>query len=183
MMTKFGFAVVLLFTGCARQEADSVAAVQEAVFRFQFDHNAAVQLQGSTMYFLAFGDPEGKVAVDPSASFLTRFSGVKARIAPYSEAGRTDSGWVIDKKTENPGIIFFVHSVRMIGPDTAEAKGGYQQDKRSASGNTFRLKFGWRGWRVVSASMDWISRNRKPNKAPEPTTTAVTPRAIESISE
>lgn len=161
------FAALLLFTGCARQEGDQVVAIQEAVFRYQFDRNASVGQKRADAFYLAFGDPHEKTAIDPPAAFLARFVGLKPRIARYSEAERSENGWVIDKRTKKAGVIFFVHSIRMTGPDTAEAKGGYQEDKLSASGNTYRLKFGWRGWRVVDDRMDWISRNRS-NKRPEP---------------
>jgi hypothetical protein len=166
-MKVYALAVLLLLVGCARPEGDPVAAVQEAVFRYQFERNASVQQKRATIYFVALGDPQEKGAIDPSSEFLARFAALKPRVAKYSDAGTTDRGWVIDKKSKEGGVIFFVHSVRMIDSKTAEAKGGYQEAGLSASGNTYHLKFGWRGWRVVDERMDWISKNT-PNKRPEP---------------
>lgn len=159
-------ALLVFLAGCAKQEGDQSAAIQEAVFRYQFAHNASVGQGSNQVWFLALGDPDEDDAIDPSKDFMSRFSD-SPRIRRYSEAGQTDSGWVIDKKTQEAGVIFFVHDVRLIGSDSAIAKGGYQQDKRSASGNSYTLKFGWRGWRVTSASLDWISQKR-PNQQPEP---------------
>lgn len=136
---------------------DSLAAIEEAVFRFQFRQNASVQQQRAPIYFLAFGDPHEKNAADPSPEFLARFGDLKMRVAKFSDAGRTESGWVIHRITREPGIIFYVHAVRRTGPDTAEARGGYREDIRSGSGNTYRLKRDWRGWGVKGAVMDWIS--------------------------
>ena len=163
---KFYFlAVLLLFASCARpaQKGDPIVAVQEAVFRFQFDHNASVGQQRVAVYFLALGNYLEKEAIDPPDDFLARFSGNKPRVAKYSEAGRTGNDWVIDRKTKEPGIIFFVHDIRITGSDTAEAQGGYHEHSRSASTNTYTLKLGWRGWRVVSARMDGIAE-RLPNQ-------------------
>jgi hypothetical protein len=162
-MKLLTFAALFLVASCARQEGDQIVAIQEAVFRYQFEHNASVVQQRADAFYLALGDPHEKTAIDPPAEFLARFAALKPRIAGYSEAERNETGWVIDKKTKKAGVIFFVHSIRKTGPDTAEAKGGYQEDKLSASGNTYHLKFGWRGWCVVGASMDWISEYR-PNK-------------------
>lgn len=132
------------------------------MFRYQFADNASVGQQSHQIWFLALGDPHEGRAIDPPEELMARFSDLP-RIGRYSEAGRSDSGWVIDLKTKEPGVIFFVHDVRITGPDSAIAQGGYKQDKRSASGNTYTLKFGWRGWRVTGASLDWISQSR-PNK-------------------
>ncbi len=175
-MKTLGLLLLLLLAGCAKREGDQTAAIQEAVFRYQFDHNASVGQQSAQVWFLAFGDPQEARAIDPPKEFVARFSGLKSRIGTYSEAGRTESGWVIDKTTKEYGVIFFVHDVRLTGADTAEAKGGYQQDGRSASGNTYKLKFGWRGWRVVSARLDWISQ-RKPNNSPLPMAGTRPPRS------
>jgi hypothetical protein len=162
-MKFYALAALLLLGGCARPEGDPVAAVQEAVFRHQFERNASVQQKRAEVYFLALGDPHEKDAIDPSNEFLARFTAMKPRVAKYTDAGTTDRGWVIDKKTKEGGVIFFVHSIRMIDSKTAEGKGGYQEAGLSASGNTYHLKFGWRGWRVVDERMDWISQN-KPNQ-------------------
>ena len=164
-MKILALSLLVFLAGCAKKEGDQTAAIQEAVFRYQFAHNASVG-QPHQVWFLAFGDPHEAGAIDPPKEFMSRFSDLP-RIGRLSEAGRSDSGWVIDAKTKEPGVIFFVHDVRLAGSDSAVAKGGYQQDKRSASGNTYTLKFGWRGWRVTGASLDWISQ-RRPNKRPEP---------------
>jgi hypothetical protein len=161
-------AILVLLTGCARPEGDPVMAVQEAVFRFQFKRNASVQQDRAAVYFLAFNDPIAREAVDPPDEFIARFARSRPRVARFSEAGRVDGGWVVDKKTGEGGIIFFVSDVRIIGRDTAEARGGYLEDRRSGSRNTYRLKLGWRGWAIVEARLDGIS-NKEPNQTSEPT--------------
>jgi hypothetical protein len=166
-MRIYVLVALLILAGCTRPpEGDPVVAVQEAVFRYQFDRNASVQQKRADVYFLAFGDLYEEEAIDPPNEFISRFATLKPRVAKYSEAGRSDTHWVTDKKTERGGVVFFVHSVRIIDRDTAEAKGGYLEHSRSASGNTYQLKLGWRGWRVVHERLDRISK--KPNQRSEP---------------
>lgn len=165
-MKSLALLLLVCLAGCAKQEGEQTTALQEAVFRYQFAHNASIGQQSHHVWFLAFGDPHEEGAIDPPKEFMTRFSDLP-RIGRLSESGRSDSGWVIDAKTKEPGVIFFVHDVRLTGPDSAVARGGYQQDKLSASGNTYMLKFGWRGWRVTGATLDWISK-RGPDKRPKP---------------
>jgi hypothetical protein len=175
-MKIYVIGVLLFLAGCAHQKGESGMSVEEAVLRFQFEHNGSVHQNRAAVYFLALGNPEDGTAKDPAEDFLARFVGVRPRVAKFSEAVRRDRGWILDNKTKGVGIIFFVHSVRIIGRDIAEAKGGYQEAELSSSGTTFRLRLGSRGWRVVDAKMDWIAEMR-PNQASEPTPTSVSCRA------
>lgn len=67
-MKIYVLAALLVLAGCARREGDPAIAVQDAVFRFQFGHNASVQQKQANVYFLAFGAPrERSGAVVPSS--------------------------------------------------------------------------------------------------------------------
>ena len=176
-MKTLAFAFLFLFAGCAREKGDPIVGVQEALFRYQFEHIAFYVEPTDKFYFLAFGDLEKNNAIDPPAEFLTHFPAMKSRIALFSEARRTaQDRLVIDKKTKEYGIIFFVGHVRMTGPDTAEAKGGFYAGGFSASTSTYRLKFGWRGWRVVNERVDSIAKIL-PNPALQPSPASVTTAA------
>jgi len=180
MINAVIFLVVLLLAGCSHSPDLSVELddIREATFRYQFEHAAAVGERRQQVRFLSFGETRKNQDIDPSDTFIARFSRDKPRVAKQSQAISSRHEWVTDLTSGEPGVIFYITSVRKLSSGTAEVTGGYHQDRRSASGNTYRLERRWGKWKVVDDRMDWISLNTKPNKAPEPTPGLVTSRAV-----
>ncbi len=134
----------------ASQELD----ILEAVFRYQFDHNAssATALGTADFYFLSLEEHR-----DPPPELLTRFNGHSPPVEPVSSADPDASFGVKHKQKGGQGIILRLESVRWIDDNTVEVDGGYYEASRSASGNTYRAERRDGGWIVVSDAMHWIS--------------------------
>jgi len=83
--------------------------IREAVFRFQFDHNASGLQQNAKVYFLSLG----KGDKDPSDEFMERFRGQKPPVKKVSQGTVSVTG-VKDKETREQGLIFRVTSIKWI---------------------------------------------------------------------
>lgn len=129
----------------------------EAVFRYQFKHNASGQQTNATAYFLGLGDS------DPDDAFMNRFQGHRPPVKKLSQC-TTKGMRVTDKQTGKRGLIFSVDNIVVTGADTAEASGGYYEGGLSSSGNTYYLKRKNGKWFVEKDTMHWISLNT-PNKS------------------
>lgn len=150
----------LLLAGCSerRDLGDPVQAVQEAVFRYEFNHNASLQQKLASAYFLALGDPHGTGVADPPDEFIARFSGHVPRVAKHSEAAHAEGGWVIDPTNRLPALIFYAYDVKITAPDSARASGAYREDPRSGAGHTYQLKRQRDGWKVVRTQLNWLAQ-------------------------
>jgi len=131
-------------------------AVREAVFRYQFTNNAAhgpaTAEKMIETYYLSIGEKDG----DPSVALMKRFAGHKPSVRKVSECS-TAKMRVTDKQTGKLGLIFRVRSIKWISDTEAEVKGGYYEDGRSASGNTYRVRRKGGIWQITKDKMDWIS--------------------------
>jgi hypothetical protein len=126
--------------------------IAEAVFRYQFGHNASGAQQSAGVYCL---DLTGS---DPSAAFLARFGTQRPPVRPASACKTSAREGVVDIRTGKHGLIFSVRSVTWDGSsDDATADGGYYEGGLSASGNTYTLKRSAGRWSVVKDVMHWIS--------------------------
>lgn len=126
--------------------------IREAVFRWQFDHNASAQQGKAKVYFLEVGEREG----DPSDEFMKRFAGNKPPVRRRSEcsvSARGDS----DKKTGEKGLVFRVRIIEWKSDTEVDVEGGYHEHGLSASGNTYTLKRENGKWKVTNDKMHWIS--------------------------
>ncbi|HYX72344.1 MAG TPA: hypothetical protein VE732_06210 [Nitrososphaera sp.] len=124
--------------------------IREAVFRYQFDHNASAQQQNAKVYFLSLGK-----AKDPSDLFMLRFRGHKPSVKKGSHAG--GKGEVIDNKTGERGLIFYATSIKQIDENEVEVEGGYYEAGLSSSGNTYTVKRKENKWVVTKDKLRWIS--------------------------
>ncbi len=70
---------------------------------------------------------------------------------------KPDGGWVIDKKTKQPGIIFSANAIRWLKDSEVEVDGGYHCGGLCASGEVFTVVLENRKWRVIADRMKWIS--------------------------
>lgn len=111
----------------------------EAVFRYQFEHNASGIQQEAEAYFLEV------FAKDPSDEFLTRFKGSFPPVEKGSQFG-----------TEN-GLRFRIESLKRVDKDKAIVSGGYFESGLSASGNLYTVVRQNGKWTVVDNELLWIS--------------------------
>jgi hypothetical protein len=123
----------------------------EAVFRWQFEHNASGQQQKANVYFLKIGEKG-----DPSDVFMRRFAEHKPPVRKVSACTANTEG-VSDKKTGEKGLIFRVESMKWKSDTEVDVKGGYYEAGLSGSGNTYTLKKGKGKWNVINDKMHWIS--------------------------
>ena len=96
---------------------------------------------------------------DPSDDFLKRFADVPRMVKKRSEAeiSKEVRMPVVDKKTQEHGIIFYVDRIRWLSDVSAEVQGGYHCDGLCGAGITFRLGLVDGKWVVKSEGMNWIS--------------------------
>jgi hypothetical protein len=146
-------------------------AIREAVIRYQMDgwgssgdkveqdakdprDKYIAKRLNSRVYFVSVN---GK---DPSDEFLKRFQGVPRTVKRMSDAKQTkkpDGGWVIDKKTKQPGIIFSANVIRWLNDSEVEVDGGYHCGGLCASGEVFTVTLENGKWKVIADRMKWIS--------------------------
>jgi hypothetical protein len=122
------------------QESD----IREAVFRWQFDHDAATQQKA---YFIQVGE-KGE---DPPEDLMKRFTGNKPPVRKGSQCTiLKGNGLVVAKDTGEPGRLFRVETIGWKSDTEVEVRGGYYQSSRGASGNIYTVKKEKGRWRVTN---------------------------------
>jgi hypothetical protein len=124
--------------------------IREAVFRYQFKHNASGQQQNTKVYFLSVGKNK-----DPSDAFMARFRNHKPPVKKRSDA--TGKFEVIDKKTGDRGLIFSAGTIKQLDNDKVIVDGGYYEAGLSSSGNAYTVERKDNKWVVTKDQMLWIS--------------------------
>jgi hypothetical protein len=97
---------------------------------------------------------------DPSDEFLKWFRGIPCTVKKVSDAIQTkdpDGGWVIDKKTEQRGIIFSANEIRWLKNTQVEVDGGYHCGGLCGAGEVFTVTLENGKWKVIADRMKWIS--------------------------
>ncbi|UCF81674.1 MAG: hypothetical protein JSV08_04475 [Acidobacteriota bacterium] len=131
----------------ARVEDD----IREAVFGYQFEHNASGIQQTADVYCLSI---DGK---DPADAFMKRF---EDNWPPVKKASRCMEDAVAgagDKKAGERGLLFGVGELRWITDTEVEVEGGYYEGDLSSSGNTYHVVKEDCHWVVTKDVMRWIS--------------------------
>jgi len=148
----FGLASVSLATDAAHlsQEDD----IREAIFRYQFEHNASSQQKDAHDYFLSIGEHES----DPSDEFMKRFAGHRPPVRKASACRITALGSVINKRTGKSGLLFRVGNITWLSEAAATAYGGYSEGNTSASANTYTVTKENGRWKVIKDEINAISR-------------------------
>lgn len=124
--------------------------ILEAVYRYQFDHNASGQRSAAGVYCLSFS-----LAVD-SATLLRAFKDHTPPVKLASQCERSMAG-VYDRETGKRSLIFYITDVKIISDTEATASGGYYEGGLSSSGNSYHLTKQGGAWRVTADQMHWIS--------------------------
>ncbi len=124
--------------------------IREAVFRYQFSHNASAQKQNAKVYFLSLG--KGKA---PNNLFMLRFKDHKPPVRQVSFLASNKG--MKGKEPGNQGLIFYVTKIEQISEDEVEVSGGYYEGALSSSGNIYRVKRTDNKWIVIEDRMIYIS--------------------------
>ena len=146
-------AVLFAATGCAAAPApaDNPASparaaaaddIAEAVFRYQFDHNASAIQKRAETYCLTL--PGEKM---PSAEFLQRFAGNRPPVAAADQCER--------KSGKN--LFFQIQKLDWRKDDEVWVRGGYWEGNLSSSIEMFRILYENGKWAVKGARMEAIS--------------------------
>ena len=141
-----------------RQELD----IYEAVFRWQFVHNASAQQQRAQVYFIAIGEKD----TDPSDDFLQRFAGHDPPVRKWSDSHYVQGQGILDKKTGARGLAFHATITQWLSDNTVIVRGGYEEGELSASGNTYTVMKENGTWKVTKDTLDFISRNSEQRSMP-----------------
>ena len=151
--------IIAIFIGCSKQqrieaETQNLLKIQvsqpeceqqenldicEAVFRYQFNHNASVVQQNAKAYFIMI------LKQDPSDVFLARFKGNTPPVRKGSE-------FAIGK-----GLIFCIRSINRIDENIVRVFGGFYEAELSSSVNIYTVVRKNGQWVVEKDEMQWIS--------------------------
>lgn len=130
--------------------------IREAVFRYQFEHNASGTQQTAKFYCLSLG--EYSKDIGPDDGLMQRFQGHKPAVKKVSQCVYSLEVGVKDKETgQSGGLVFRVTSIRWISDTEIEVEGGYYEGGLSASGNVYRVVQKGSQWIVTEDQMRWIS--------------------------
>jgi hypothetical protein len=151
LLFLFAFASLGLAADKARESQTD--DIREAVFLWQFEHNASGQQTNAQVYFLEVGEKGG----DPGDEFMKRFTGHKPPVRKVSACSASADQGVLDKKTGEKGLIFRVTSIKWKSDTSVDVSGGYYEAGESASGNTYTAKKEKGKWQVTNNKMHWIS--------------------------
>ena len=116
--------------------------IAEAVFRYQFDHNASAVQKGAEKHCLSF--PGERM---PSAEFLKRFEGDRT---PVFAADRCE-------RRSGKSLFFRIQRLDWHGDDEVWVRGGYWEGNLSSSIELYRVLKEKGKWVVKGARMEAIS--------------------------
>jgi hypothetical protein len=148
------FAFISIASGEDKARESQTDDIREAVFRWQFEHNASGQQQKAKVYFLQIGE---KDKGDPSDQFMKRFVQHKPSVRKVSQCAADTRKGVLDKQTGEKGLIFRIAAIEWKSDTEVAVSGGYYEAGLSASGNTYTVKKVDGKWTVTKDEMHWIS--------------------------
>jgi hypothetical protein len=131
--------------------------IREAVFRYQFGHNASGAQQQAAVYFLEILSKDERSSFDPSDEFMARFGDHRPPVRKQSQARPGKGSAPTDRITGEEGLIFRAGEIKRISTDEVQVYGGYYEANLSSSGNTYTVKRVDGKWKVVKNEMHWIS--------------------------
>jgi len=135
--------------GITQDDADRIL---EAIFRYQYDHNASGQQKNAEVICLmAFGG-------DPPDAVMRALSS-EPKFAKLSTCTHgPESERVTQPATGKRGYILQVGGmVKKTSESTLEIEGGYYEAPESASGNIYFVERSAGKWKVVRDTRLWIS--------------------------
>ena len=142
--------------GSGWRESQAVA-IDEAVYRFQFEEHASGAQPGSVTFCVARTTETDELPwTDPPEAVLRRFAGHVPAVKKVSLC-RLDLGGDTDPATGRPAIIFRVAPAQWQSDTEVLVDGGYHAHGLSASGETYRVHYENGRWKVVEAIWRWIA--------------------------
>jgi hypothetical protein len=172
------FGILFLLAGGAkshgRPEAASHAAseedIREAVLRYQMEdwirtvdrdeaeakNQADKEAAQHYNFKIFFVEISGK---DPTDDLMKRLATVPRIVkkASDSETRKTLGMPVVNRDTQERGIIFSADDIRWLGKNRVKVEGGYHCDGLCGADYTFDVRFEKGRWIVRKARMNWIS--------------------------
>lgn len=150
MKTVLALTFALILSACASagpalSSADQAAAqpeIYEAVFRYQFEHNASGVQKGAERYCLSL---PGETM--PDAAFLNRFEGNRPPVVAADQCQR---------KT-GKDLFFRVQNLDWRSDSEVWVRGGYFEGNLSSSIESFRVIRKDGKWVVAGSRMEAIS--------------------------
>ncbi|MFZ0952766.1 MAG: hypothetical protein WAN17_10905 [Candidatus Sulfotelmatobacter sp.] len=128
--------------------------VREAVFRYQFDHNASGLQKSAHAYCLALGDNDD----DPSGDFMKHFAHNKPPVRKASACHIASSSALVDSRTGKSALLFRITKITRISDTEYRVNGGYYEGNVSSSGNNYTVRKDGEGWSVTEDGTMVISR-------------------------
>jgi len=116
--------------------------IAEAVFRYQFDHNASAIQKGAEKYCLSLPGEQM-----PGADFLKRFEGNKPLVLAADQCERRSG----------KSLFFRVQKLDWHGDNEVWVRGGYWEANLSSSIEMYRVVKENGKWVVTGARMEAIS--------------------------
>ena len=146
--------ICLFFSSCVTTELVKQTKdendIREAIFRYLIDGFDP----STNCFYLSMSDISKPV--DPSDVFLARFSDLKGKsIKKISECSYAKND-VIDKRTNEHGIILSIWSIQLKSKEEAEVHAGYYQANESASSGEYqvrKIKGKWSGIKAASLTV------------------------------
>jgi hypothetical protein len=129
-------------SSAAISHTDAEPDIYEAVFRYQFDHNASAIQGRAAKYCLSL--PEEKM---PSATFLQRFAGNHPPVAAADQCERKSA----------QDLFFRIQHLDWRKDHEVWVRGGYWEGNLSASTELYRVLNENGKWVVTGARMEAIS--------------------------
>lgn len=172
------FSVLFLLAGAAKSQGNPEAAtraaseedIREAVLRYQMEDwirtvdkdeaeaknpadKEAAQHYNFKIFFIETN------GMDPTDDFMKRFHGIPRILkkSSYSEVAKVMRMPIVDKETQERGIIFSADGIRWLGKNRVKVDGGYHCDGLCGADYTFDVRFEKGRWVVTKARMNWIS--------------------------
>lgn len=123
-------------------QARATSDIAEAVFRYQFRHNASSLQERADRYCLSLPGEQS-----PDAAFLQRFDGNTPQVVGVDECRR--------KSGKN--LLFRIQKLDWRSDDEVWVSGGYWEGNLSSSGESYRVHRKDGKWVVDGARMETIS--------------------------
>jgi hypothetical protein len=151
--------LALMAGACSQNSAQTNPDLAEAVFRYQFGHNASGVQSLAGYYCIGFANDDHALTrlSDPSPAFLARFAKSVPAVEPASKCVANSARPVTDLRTGRDALFFRVGAIRCPVATRCEVDGGYYEGNESSSSDTYVVEKRGERWTVLKDVLHWIS--------------------------